>query len=138
MVKDPNAGLGTMIGRAFRSCCPRCGGGGIFSRWGVLREWCPTCGFRFERESGYFVGAMIINTGATLFLTLAVLVLGLWATWPSVPWVPLSIATILAAGLTPILFYPRSKTLWMAVELSYHRLEDAERLAAIERIESAG
>lgn len=81
---------------------------------------------------------MIINTAATLFLTLAALVLGMWATWPSVPWVPLAVATVLAAGITPIVFYPLSKTLWMAFELSYHRLEDAERLAAIERIESTG
>ena len=29
---------------------------------------CSNCGFKFEREPGYFVGAMYINYGATVFI----------------------------------------------------------------------
>jgi uncharacterized protein (DUF983 family) len=136
MARDPDAGVGTILGRGVRARCPRCGATGIFARWGVLREWCGECGFRFEREAGYFVGAMIINTVVTLVLTLAVLVVGMWSTWPTVPWVALFAATVVVAGLGPVLLYPVSKTLWMAIEMSFHRLEESERLAAIERLEA--
>ncbi|MEX0757810.1 MAG: DUF983 domain-containing protein [Acidimicrobiia bacterium] len=117
------AGFGTMFGRGLRKRCPRCGGGGIFRSFGELHDRCPTCGLRFEREHGYWVGAMIINTVVTFGLLLLVLVGGMILWWPDVPWTPLFVATVVVAGLTPILFQPRSRTVWMAIEMSYHPVE---------------
>lgn len=104
--------------------CPRCGGNGIFRSFGELHPECPTCGLRFEREQGYWVGAMIVNTMVTFGLLLLVLVGGMLLWWPDVPWTPLFVATVVAAGVTPILFQPRSRTVWMAIEMSYHPVED--------------
>ena len=37
-----------------------------------MHEYCPVCGLKFEREEGYFLGAMYISYGLALFVILAV------------------------------------------------------------------
>ena len=65
-----------------RQLCPRCRRGRIFRApfWrGILamHERCPECGLKFEREPGYFVGAMYI--AYALMLPPAVLIyLAIW------------------------------------------------------------
>lgn len=61
---------------AIRGRCPNCGGGGVFtSFWGVA-DTCPTCGVRFERESGAWLGAWVVAyTVAILFLAVEAAVL---------------------------------------------------------------
>lgn len=122
-----------MLRRAFARRCPRCGESGAFVSWSRTHDWCPACGFAFEREPGYWVGAMIINTTVTFALFVVVLVGGMVLTWPDVPWTPLFVATVLLMLVVPIAFYPWSKSVWMAVELSYHQLEPEERAAAAAR-----
>lgn len=119
-----------MLLRAFARRCPRCGGGAIFRTIGELHEHCPTCGLRFEREPGYWVGSMIINTIVTFGLFLLVLVGGMVLTWPDPPWTGLFVATVAVTGITPIVFHPLSRTLWLAIEMSYHPLETEEIAAA--------
>jgi len=52
----------------FHQLCPRCRMGKIF-RGSLLRvfprmhERCPVCNLKFEREEGYFLGAMYISYG---------------------------------------------------------------------------
>ena len=41
--------------------CPVCRRGAIFSGWLELHPTCPACGLRFERESGYFLVAVLIG-----------------------------------------------------------------------------
>jgi uncharacterized protein (DUF983 family) len=41
--------------------CPRCRGGRIFRGRLAMNPTCPACGLRFERESGYFTGAMYVS-----------------------------------------------------------------------------
>jgi len=43
-----------------------------------MQERCPNCGLRFEREQGYFLGAMYISYGLAL-ITIVALGLLLWA-----------------------------------------------------------
>ncbi len=50
----------------FRGVCPRCRTGAIYRRsfwraWLDMNERCPACGLRFEREQGYFLGAMYVS-----------------------------------------------------------------------------
>lgn len=108
------------IPRAFARRCPWCGGKGIFASWFELRPACPTCGYRFEREEGYWVGAMVVIMGIVEIVFGALMLLGIALTYPDVPWTPL-----LAAGLTlmvvvPILGYPLAKLLWIALDLLVH------------------
>lgn len=119
-----------MLGRALARRCPRCGAAGAFENWAALNEYCSNCGFKFEREPGYWVGALIINMAVALFVFLVTLVGGIALTWPDPPWNVLSAATIGVMLVVPIVFYPWSKSIWMAIELSYHKLEEKERFEA--------
>lgn len=87
---------------------------------------CPTCGHHFERDPGYWIGAMIIATGMTLFAFLVVFVGGMVATWPDVPWTAILIATLAVTGLVPVVSYPVARTLWVAMDLRVRPLEQLE------------
>ena len=99
-----------------------------------MREHCPGCGLRFEREPGYWVGAVVVNT-VVIFATFVVVFGSLTAaTWPDVPWATVLWVTVSLNLVIPVLLYPLSKTIWMALELSWHPLEGAEADAARRRI----
>jgi hypothetical protein len=93
-----------------------------------------TCGHRFEREEGYWVGAMIINTTISFAGFLLVFVGGMLLTWPAVPWGLLLGLTLGAMAILPVLSYPVSKTIWMALELTWHPLEEREIAAAAQSV----
>ncbi len=103
-----------------------------------MKDHCDRCGLRFEREEGYWVGALIINTTVTFGTFLVVFVGGILITWPEVPWAGIGVITVVANGAIPVLFYPVSKTLWMALELGWHPLEDGEIEAAAARSPTPG
>ena len=50
--------------------CPRCGARTLFRTWFAMHERCAVCGLRFEREQGYFLGAMYIPTVSPLIIPL--------------------------------------------------------------------
>lgn len=98
-----------------------------------MKEHCSRCGLQFEREHGYWVGAVIINT-TVIFATFLVVFGGMvMLTFPDVPWVTVLVVTALANIVLPIVFYPISKSLWLGMELSWHPLEDEEIASATRR-----
>jgi uncharacterized protein (DUF983 family) len=124
--------LRVLLGRALARRCPQCGAPGIFRNWWSLREACPRCGYRFDREEGYFLGAYAINLIAAEFITVALLVLFFVRTDYS--WVVLEAIFIpLAVGL-PLLFFPYSRTLWMAIDLMIDRDIGERQLRADEML----
>lgn len=125
MSPDPASTRGELIGRGLRRRCPRCGEPAFLS-WFRMKEHCGRCGLRFEREPGYWVGAVIINT-TVIFATFLVVFGGLvLLTYPDVPWALVLVVTAVANIAIPILFYPISKSLWSGMELSWHQLEPHE------------
>jgi uncharacterized protein (DUF983 family) len=66
-----------------RQRCPRCRQGRIFL-YSILRgfpqmqQHCSVCGLKFQREEGYFLGAMYISFGLALAI-IAVIAALLWA-----------------------------------------------------------
>lgn len=124
-----------MLWRALRRRCPRCDHR-AFESWFRLRAHCRRCGLRFEREPGYWVGAVIINTTVTFATFVGVFLLMVAVTWPDVPWAVVMGITIAANAVIPVVFYPISKTVWLALELSWHPLEADEITAALERVVS--
>lgn len=120
MGMDPNRSRLPAIPRAFLRRCPWCGGRGVFASWFELKPVCPTCGYRFEREEGYWVGAMVVVTGL-IYLVFAVLMLVvIAATHPDVPWTPLLVVSLALMVVVPVLAYPLAKLLWIAVDLLVH------------------
>jgi uncharacterized protein (DUF983 family) len=121
--------MARLLGRALLRRCPRCGGGGLFTRWFTMAERCPRCGMRFEREEGFFLGAYVVNFGVTeglLVLLLMAYVLVQANAADGVPVLPVVLATVGAAVLVPLAFYPLSRTIWVAVELVMRPLEADE------------
>jgi len=96
--------------------CPRCGGGHLFESWFKIRERCPRCGFRLEREEGGFLGAMTINYTVTAITWLAVFIVWLVFDLPEVHVLLLTIVSLAVAVIVPLLFWPFSKTLWAVVD----------------------
>jgi uncharacterized protein (DUF983 family) len=109
-----------LFGRALRLRCPNCGGGPIFQSWFRMRTYCPVCGLPLERgEHGYQVGSYMFNIVASeLIFALVFLAVLLW-TWPSPPWKLLQYGGIALMLLAPLLFYPFSKTVFLAFDLLF-------------------
>ena len=99
----------------------------IFRSWLHLTEWCPNCNLRFEREQGGFLGAMTINFLVSIVAWVAMFVVVLLFTVPDVPVAPLMIASVVVLVVVPLWFYPRSKTLWAAIEFLVARSEPEYR-----------
>jgi hypothetical protein len=77
---------------------------------------CPRCGLHFEREQGYWAGALAVNIILTGGVFVVVFVTLLAFTVPDVPVVPLLAVLIPIVVVLPIVGYPFSKTLWVAVD----------------------
>ena len=112
--------LGRLIARALRRRCPRCGSDGIFAGYYRLIERCPRCGHLYDREPGYWVSAIIVNTAATEALFGVLFVAGIFATAPDVQWLPLLLIGAVTNVVFPVLFYPYSKAVWVALDLYFN------------------
>jgi uncharacterized protein (DUF983 family) len=54
--------------------CPRCLVGRVWRRFVSMNATCPECGFVFERESGYFAGAMVVSYGLAVPILAAIVI----------------------------------------------------------------
>ncbi len=109
-----------MLGRALAKRCPLCGGTKLFTRWFRMEERCPRCGYRFEREEGFFLGAYVINLaiaqGLVVLLAIVPLIVRL-ATDPDAAIWPFIFGGLVGTVVGPMIFYPWSKTIWTAFDL---------------------
>ena len=107
--------------RALRLRCPRCGVGRVLRSWFSLREACAECGLRFERDEqeDYWLGAYTLNFVATEIVFALFLAVMLVTTWPNPPWRAVIWVGVIQMCLTPILFYPFAKALWLAIDLIF-------------------
>ncbi len=103
----------------FRQRCPRCRIGGIF-RYSIFRgfpkmhERCPVCDLKFDREPGYFLGAMYVSyaLGIVFVALLAALLwrlTGWWITKDTI-W-----AVVIFLPLTPTITY-LARVLWIYLD----------------------
>lgn len=118
---------GRMLGRALRRRCPNCGSGRLFTLWLRPRESCPGCGLRLDRgEHDHFLGAFTINfVGAELAVALGAAV-SVIVTWPEVPWGAIEYGLYGLVIVLPLVTYPFSRTLWLAVDLTFRPLEPGD------------
>ena len=122
--RDPS--VPKMLSRGLTKRCAVCGQGKLFRRWFTMIEGCPTCGLTFEREPGQYVGAVFINTVVALVVMLATIVGLLIATYPDMPAVPIMAISATVALVVPLLFYPYSRTIWLAIDLTMNPLRSGE------------
>ena len=81
-----------------------------------MHECCPVCGLKFEREEGYFLGAMYISYGLALIAITVVAAL-LWAftKWSIEKTVVRSVLLFVPLAPTLTLF---SRVLWIYLDRS--------------------
>jgi len=102
-----------VVARGLRNRCPNCGAPTLFRKgsWFDVNKECPSCGLRFERDEGFFLGSMSLNYGVTLvcFLTPVMLL--------AYKGVLTTTAAIILAGSGsigfPLLFYRSSRSWWL-------------------------
>jgi uncharacterized protein (DUF983 family) len=70
---------GQIIARGLTNRCPNCSGHRLFKEGTLfqLNDGCPDCGLKFEKDDGFYLGAMSLNYGVTLVVCLVPVAL-LW------------------------------------------------------------
>lgn len=116
--------------------CPHCATSSLLKpgSWFEFQEGCELCSYRYERESGYFLGApwMISYPLVGMVCLLLSISLFSWIT-PRFGMLGLSGLVALAAIISGLFFYPYARAIWMFGDHLFNPLEDREctyRLAA--------
>lgn len=113
--------LTRLFWRAITLRCPNCGSRGLFKNWFRMKERCPRCGLALERgeQHDYWLGAQMFNLVVSELIFAGALLVLVIATWPNVPWDFLQYGGVALMAIAPILFYPFSKTIWLAWDLAF-------------------
>jgi uncharacterized protein (DUF983 family) len=97
--------------------CPRCFEGRVYEGLLRMHRECPRCGLLFQREPGYFLGAMYFSYAlailAALPLCLTLLVAGVPALWNALA------SSALIAVVSPLVVR-YSRVLWLHFD---HRID---------------
>jgi uncharacterized protein (DUF983 family) len=108
---------GTLLRRALRLRCPRCGQGRLFVGWFTMPVRCDVCRLKYERAPGYFLGSTYINYGlTTALLTVAYIALhfGLGISKQVVIW------PLVAFCVTfPLASFRHARALWLALDCCF-------------------
>lgn len=83
-----------------------------------MKKRCPHCNTLFAYEDGYFLGAYAVNVISMIFLGIA-LVVGL-IVLTHLPVLQMQILGAAIVIILPILFYPLSLLIWIAIDLALH------------------
>jgi uncharacterized protein (DUF983 family) len=117
-----------LLRRGLLRRCPLCGAGDLFESWFEVRDRCPRCNFPIRREEGHWLGAVGINTIVTLGALVLTLLIAFTVSWNERRAAPIFIASFLVAGVTPLVFFGSSQTLWSAIDLAMRPLEPRDEV----------
>jgi uncharacterized protein (DUF983 family) len=102
------------LSRSARLRCPVCGESSVFQKPFRVRHHCPVCRALFQREEGFFVGAIMINVVTTEATVMLVALLCLLAFGVSGE---LTLPVLFAVALLfPLAFYHHNWSLWLAAD----------------------
>jgi len=127
------AKLFKMLGSGIRLRCPRCGVGRLYVKSFKMFDHCPNCDLKFEREQGYFIGAMYINYAATVAIAVPGYLLldiftSLTINQQLALWVPFAV-------IFPLLFFHHARSLWLVLD---HFFNPASSIYSVPPKKSAG
>ena len=101
--------------------CPNCRKGDVFSEGGniflfkmpKMNSRCPECDFKFEKETGFFFGAMFVSYA----LSVAQMIISLVLFWYFVDLSPVRVYIIIAsiAILMSTLNFRLSRSIWIYI-----------------------
>jgi len=108
-----------MLARAVRRRCPLCDAGDLYRRWLEPRGACPRCQLKLDRgEADFFLGGFTLNFIAVELLIVGFLLGSVLVTWPAVPWDALVWIAAPIVVVAPIVLYPVTRTIWLAIDLA--------------------
>ena len=106
------------LANIFRWCvllrCPVCGEGSLVKRPFKIEDHCPSCRAIFQREQGFFVGAILVNVVTTEL----VILLAYLASMPVINThyqVVLLVLFVVAVAF-PVAFYHHSWSIWLTFD----------------------
>ncbi len=110
---------GKMIRRSLLRQCPRCANRSAwFTSWFKQGDRCVGCGVKRTRDTdGHELGSMTIASVLNIVLIMAAIGIAVAITAPDVPVLTLYIVLASAALVFPVLTWPITHTLWMAIDL---------------------
>lgn len=115
----PRPPLETLIGRALRLRCPRCGEGRLFVGWFTMPERCSSCHLKYERGPGYFLGSAYINYGFTaVVLLVAYMAMHFGIGWTNRQLTPPLLAFCI---ISPLVTFRYARALWLAMDCNYDK-----------------
>lgn len=127
-----------MFGRAAVLKCPLCGSRRtLIRRWVGRHERCRTCGIKWNREQGFELGSVGLNFLFTFVVIAVGMIAAFIATAPDFPVVALTLGFMGGAIVLPLLFFPFTNTLWLAVDLLSHKPDAAELADAAQHVQTA-
>jgi uncharacterized protein (DUF983 family) len=92
----------------------------MFFRWIKSYEECAVCGLLFDRgESDYYIGAYTLNLIIAELIVVGAMVTVIVAKWPDVPWEAMPWGLAACAVIGPLVTYPYSKAIWLALDLKF-------------------
>ena len=100
--------------------CPRCGRGKLFDKVGFFEMTvrCSSCDLKYERENGFFYGAMYISYGLNVGTFVVALVL-FFLIEDQVDWRIFIGAYVLLTVLAVKYMFRLSRSLWLMVNVKY-------------------
>lgn len=125
----------TAITRALRLKCPQCGEADIADGWLSTQPSCSACGADLAVETGYFLGAIYFNYGATVLITLSAAIPLIFVA--KLPTMPVVGAAMIFCVAFPLWFFRYARSLWLATDHYYHvRRRDSVDTTSAQRRET--
>ena len=119
--------------RALQLRCVACGARPVLLSWFREAPSCPRCGFRLDRaEEGYWLGSYNVNLGLTLLILTVGLPAAMWLQWPTPDWTLITVIGVAAAIVLPIMIYPWTKTLYLALDVIFRPPTEEDFAAPVE------
>jgi uncharacterized protein (DUF983 family) len=107
--------ISEIITGVFSNHCPNCGQGSVYKTLITMNETCPECGYKFEKESGYFLGSLSITYTISFLIILPMFLILLFSNQPL--WLIIGAPTLTAILLNPLI-RRMARLIWIWVDYS--------------------
>jgi hypothetical protein len=97
----------------------------MFRGWFAMNRRCDHCGLYFEREPGYFLGAIYFNYGVTVGLVTAAYLIPMFVLGRSIN--ELLIPLVAFCVVFPLIFYRHARSFFLAFDHYFSKLDPTYR-----------
>lgn len=115
----PRPQFETLIYRALKLRCPKCGVGKMYQSFAKMNDRCSNCDLRILRAGGYYLGSVYINygiTAATMTVIFIILKVGFKLPMQTIIWPLFAFCLIF-----PVLIFHHARALWLAIDCQLDR-----------------